>query len=373
VAARDYETSNEHLSVFFSRHLSALINHKLLWEATRIFTIACLQAGIGDVAESVQACYLWYDDLMSAVYEKYQTIDPSTDTDSENAALVCELEAKTALMRLIASSRHGSGPSGRDLPRLKSLHQDLNILHGKLFGKLNNPTPRGVHVDLWKEVRFILEHDGVKRQSTSGSPPAVSVTLPTHSSLPSEDLNTHILPASLGDKNRAASSVQNMPISATRWTSDRFEEYEHDPDEASSLSTPDEKLELEPLRPTRKKSRNAIIRSLPVEYSSPEPTHREPIEEPGPFLPSPLKHSIGSKQVAVGEVFSASSEVSDQYNTPIDGGLAENLYSESSLSIAISSATNIISAESDFDPRDTFNARSPRSSNNTTYYPPGKL
>jgi len=142
-----------------------------------------------------------------------------------------------------------------------------------------------------------------------------------------------------------------------------------DPDEASILSTLEDELEPEPPRPTRKKIRNAHNRPPQADESSPEPAEHEPIAQPSSSLPHSPNHSllsqirypvhIKSKPVDIREELVASEKVSDQYTPPSDGGLADELYSRSPQSAAVSSAANTPPAEPGFSARHSFKARSP--------------
>ncbi|KAK5092180.1 hypothetical protein LTR70_005835 [Exophiala xenobiotica] len=149
-----------------------------------------------------------------------------------------------------------------------------------------------------------------------------------------------------------------------------------DPDEASILPALDDDPEAEPApeppRPSRKKNRNAHNTPPPVEDSSPEPTSDDPVAQldppprpiPDQSLLSHIRYPVHSKSkpVDIREELIASEKVSDQYTPPSDGGLAEDLYSRSPHSVAVSSAANTPPVEPAFSTRHSFKARSPPTS-----------
>lgn len=154
-------------------------------------------------------------------------------------------------------------------------------------------------------------------------------------------------------------------------------EHYPDPDEASLLpgiddepeQQPEPEPEPEPARPRRKKNRNAHNRPPPVEGSSPEPTDYGSIAQPDPPLDPPSSQPLlsqarypvhsKSRPVDIREELIASEKVSDQYTPPSDGGLAEELYSRSPQSVAISSAANTPPVEPGFSTRHSFKTRTP--------------
>ena len=147
-----------------------------------------------------------------------------------------------------------------------------------------------------------------------------------------------------------------------------------DPDDASLLpafdgeAEPEVEPEPEPPRPSRKKNRNAHTKAPPVEDSPPEPTDHELIARPeSPPRPPSNQSLLGqikypghtkSKPVDIREELIASEKVSDQYTPPSDG-LAEELYSNSPQSFAVSSAANTPPVEPGFSTRHSFKPRSP--------------
>lgn len=103
---------------------------------------------------------------MSAISKEHQAVCASTEADNDNRTFLCELVGKTAIMTMIARQRRNGGVSTLFSKKLESLHRELEIVHRKLFKKLQDPNPRGAHMDSWKEVQILLNDSNISTRDS---------------------------------------------------------------------------------------------------------------------------------------------------------------------------------------------------------------
>lgn len=132
------------LCEIISNHFDALLNHGLLWDATRIFCIYCNASHRYDLVLDL------YRKLVLAFEgeDLFSSLQPVSSSDKER--LICGIVANEALLRFPTSCDLDESlqPDARSLRLI--LHNRSGVLFDKLFCKLNDPPPRGRRIQDWR-------------------------------------------------------------------------------------------------------------------------------------------------------------------------------------------------------------------------------